>query len=405
MGFLFSKKPVLKVELVLDIGSKSVGGGVFDRTPEGKARLLYTAREPIVFQQKLTGENLTLAMRRSLDTVLLHLEKYGVGHLRSDREHIYEVCSVTVVVSSPWHASETRLLKLKFDKPTPITKVVIEELVNNEEKSFEKRAEGASEGGGGFEVLEQKIIEMRLNGYPTARPYDKLASELEVRVFGSIITPEIFKLIKTLVGKRFPVDRFEFHTFSLTAFASIRDLFPAVNHFLIVQIGGEVTDITIVKKDVILETVSFPVGHNEMLRSLERICQNHPHCTLEALIALNREGGAETRDQKRVVAALADMKAIWLKHFNDAIANFSEETFLPKTVFLLEDDRYAHLFEKFLKDAGSSQFTLTAEPFLVNVFDQKITRLFADSLPNVFPDPVLAMEASFSTRIAALTGD
>ncbi|KKU68134.1 MAG: hypothetical protein UX89_C0007G0030 [Parcubacteria group bacterium GW2011_GWA2_47_16] len=395
---LFSKTPEMKVGVVLDIGSKSVAGAVFIPSPSGKPRILYATREKLFFRKNITGGELSSSMIKALDLILFHLNKYGVEHLRRTGIR-YTVESVDAVVSSPWNASETKVLTLKFSQRSLITEAVIEELISSEEKSFEKRFEGTAVEELTHELLERKILEMRLNGYPTGKPYGKWASELEIRMFSSIISSSTLQKMKKLIAKSFSEVVPRFHTFSAVAFTSLRDLFPEIQNFLIVQVGGEVSDIAIIKRGVITEVASAPCGHNSLIRAFGKICENHPECTLEGLIKIHGEVGIQTTEQKKVEVAVAETKAVWLDHFNTAISNFSEETFLPKVVFLLEERPYTSLFEVFLKEAESSQFTATAEPFVINTIDESMASTFAEFDKNVLPDEVLALEAGFTSKM------
>lgn len=396
--FPFSKTPEMKVGVLLDIGSKSVGGAIFTKDSDKKPRLLYVAREKLTFQKSVTGANLSTAMYNALELVLFHLEEYGVEHLRQGKTK-YRVASVDVVISSPWNASETKTLNLKFKDPTTITETIIEELLSTEEKSFEARFDGTGQSEFTHEVLERKILEMRLNGYPTAVPYGKMAKELEVRMFASIIPSGTLIKIEKAIHKRFLESQSRFHTFSAVAFTSLRDLFPEIDNFIMVQVGGEVSDIAIIKKGSIAEIASAPSGHNSLVRALGRVCVGHPDCALEGLLKIHREVGIQTADQKKVESAIAETKTAWLQHFNAAISNFSEETFLPKIVFLFEEQPYTSLFEDFLKEAESSQFTATAEPFIINAIGVEETSVFADVNKNVLLDEILVMEAGFTSKL------
>ena len=114
---------------------------------------------------------------------------------------------------------------------------------------------------------------------------------------------------------------------------------------------------------------------------------------------IHQEVGIQTAEQKKVEASIAETKTAWLEHFNAAISNFSEETFLPKVIFLFEERPMTSLFENFLKEAESSQFTATAEPFIINVVDVEKAFVFAEFDKGVLPDEVLAMEAGFTSRL------
>ncbi|MBI2476115.1 MAG: hypothetical protein HYV67_02645 [Candidatus Taylorbacteria bacterium] len=394
--FTFSKKSVKKVGLALDIGSKTVGGALFEKDAAGKIKLLYTAREPIAFQKILTGKNLLSAMLRSLELVLVHLEKYGLAHLNLNSKVNYHLDTVAAVVSSPWHASETKTLKLTREKPFVVTEALIGNLLAKEEGDFTERQPGGQSHDPRPDVLEHKIFEMRLNGYPTADPFGKKASQLELSIFTSLAIKSLIEKTQTLISRHFPLSRLQWHTFSLTAFASIRDSFPDIEDFLVVEVGGEVTDVTIAKKGILAEAVSFPLGHNGLLRALDRICNNHPECALDALLKLHRQAKLNSADKDKVERAIANAEISWLKFFNDAISNFSAETFLPRTVFLFEDGPYASIFEEFIKSAESSQLAAT-EPFTVKTGDD-IWAAFAAPGQPLAADAVLAMEADFAAR-------
>ena len=395
---VFSKKPVKKVGVVLDIGSKTVGGAIFEKDADGGTKLLYTARESIIFKKVITGESLFGAMLRSLELVLIHLEKYGLEHFARASKFHYHVDTVAGVVSSPWHVSETKNLKLSQEKPFAVTEALVENLLAKEEKSFMEELSDGDHREPSLDFLEHKIIEMKLNGYVTANPYGKKVNQLELNLFTSFAPKQILAKIRASVQKYFPAPHLEFHTFSLAAFASIRDFFPNLEHFLVVQIGGEVTDITIVKKGLIADAVSFPLGYNNLLRALDLICGNHPNCSLEALLALHREAKINSVDKKKVESAIADAKTSWLELFNTAISNFSAETFLPQTVFLFEDSLCAPIFQEFFKSAESGQFTVTAEPFIIKT-TADFGAIFTDvDTKHSTDDIVLSMEANFAAR-------
>jgi len=396
MFSLFSPKKLTKANLVLDIGSKSVGGAIFNTAPSGRPHLLYAVREPIGLSIELTGHKLQRDMLKSLNKVLVRLDGFKTGRMKRGN---HRTDSISAVISSPWHASETKILSLKFGKPTIITKATVDNLSAEEEKSFEKSLAGSEQTAGGFELLERKIIEMRLNGYSTGKPYGKTASMLEVLMFESVAPSNLLQEIKSAVAKHFPPEHLRFHTFSSAAFASLRDLFPETEDFLIIQIDGEVTDVSVVKKGIILGTVSFPVGHNSILRTLSDICEGHPNCTLESLLSMHGKKAAAAHDTEKVERAIAETKQRWLEQFNSVIGSFSSEAFLPKSVFLFEDGSYASLFQKFLSEVGSDQFTITAEPFAVTIIGSELAPTFAEIPKTVLSDSPLSIEANFIARL------
>jgi hypothetical protein len=396
LGFLFSKKSETDAELIFDIGSKSVGGGIFERQAKGGTKLLYAAREPIAFQNELTGDVLLATMLRSFSNLLLHLEKYGINHLRTASGQKYRIRSATIVISSPWHSSETKMIQLNFDKPTVITKAFVSEIIVKEEKDFENSVEKSIQNHPDFCVLERKIMEIRLNGYTTAVPYGKETQNIEIRLFNSVASVKMLERIESLIVHYFHIDNFIFHTFSVASYVSIRDAFRGIEDFLIVQIGGEVTDVVIAKNGTLTETISFPFGHNGLLRVLDKICAGHPQCSLEALLTLHETAGITTTDKQKVESALSETKKLWWKHFNQAVSNFSQNAYLPEMVFLFEESPYSTFFETVLSEANPDKLAAGSSSLTIKVVGRDVLKKIEG---NVIHDPILAMETEFAASL------
>lgn len=395
--FDFSNKPKKKVGIVLDIGSKTVGGAIYDTDAEGNVVILYSTREPIAFQKRLTSESLLLALMHSIELVLIHLEKYGLKHLNKESKYNYQVSSVAGVFSSPWHISETKTIKFSQENSFVVTEKLVSGLMEKEEKEFVKRLTKGESTNSRFNVLEHAVIEMRLNGYPTTEPYGKNGNALELQIFTSVSLANIYNKVDTLVHKHFPVEHFTAHTFTLTAFATIRDYYPNILDFFTVQVGGEVTDITIVKKGIIADTISFPMGYNHLLRSLNGICKDHIECTLEGLLAIHHRAKINSTDKKKVEKAILETKVAWGELFNNSISNFSLVAFLPKSVFLFQDGPYLSLFEEFLRSIESGQLSVASERFEVHSVNDVRALLRIPPVENAV-DSILVLEANFIAK-------
>lgn len=396
-----SKKTAAELSLTIDIESNNVSAGFFETSKNGKPKFLYIAKESFPFDKELTATSLLSSMSKSLDLVLMHSLKYGLAHLNSLGSNKYILGRVTVSLSSPWHISEIKTLSLTKENPFIVAESQVKELVSAEEKDFESRfGSNSSTNKSELELVERKIVTAYLNDYQTETPFGKQASKLEIVLFTSISERKIMTKIKNIIARHFPNHEPVFHSFMLVAFAGLRDMFPENDNFLLVQIGGEVTDIAIAKAGKLAEVVSFPLGHNILVRSLDLVCKNSPSCELETLIKLYHEAKVEDRQRGKIKFALADAKLKWTEAFNDAISNFFGETFLPKNVFLLCSGKYGKLFEDFLKTVNSSRFTLSSEPFeVIRLGDDAVEQL-VNRESGAVPDVVLplAFEADFMIR-------
>ncbi len=107
-----------------------------------------------------------------------------------------------------------------------------------------------------------------LNGYQTSKPYGKQTKSIEISIFLSMISKEVETKTRKVLEKIFHSHTIAFHSFALTSFSAIRDIFHSEEDFLLVDVGGEVTDVSLVRRGILLETVSFPTGKNFLLRSV-----------------------------------------------------------------------------------------------------------------------------------------
>jgi hypothetical protein len=340
-------------------------------------------------------------MRKALDLILVRIEQIGLKSLNSSVKKIFVVNSVDVMISSPWFTSETKSLKIKYDQPHVISKSVIDKILENEEREFEARAVASkTEGVDSYVFVEQKIMRICLNGYPTPKPYGKSAQELELDVVLNLCSKEFFENVRETIQRRFQAHSFEFHTFSLAAFATIRDSYPESLDFIFVDISGEMTDIVVSKRGIITETISFPMGQNILLRNVEKSFIGSPHAALESLLKLLHEDKMSTIEKSRMHKVLVETETVWAERFNEAVTNFSEEMFLPKDLFLLQNGPYIKIFEGFLRAIKSGQFTVTTEPFVIVPVDNSSAHAHVAYEHGVHQDIAIGLEADFISRFA-----
>ena len=119
-----------------------------------------------------------------------------------------------------------------------VTEAFVNDLLVKEEKDFMNRLSVDGQREVHYNLLEHKIIEIRLNGYPTSDPYGKQATEIELSIFTSVSPKRVHEKIKNLILHHFPVEYFDSHTFSLSAFASVRDFSQTPKIFLLYKSAG-----------------------------------------------------------------------------------------------------------------------------------------------------------------------
>ena len=391
---LFSPQKDSDVFLVFDIGSGSVGGALILTSATHTPTLLYSFRSEIPFQEEATGLRLLSLMLRALSQVVLAIvhEGFEVAGFGSHRPRIQEAL---ISLSAPWVISKTFFLRLRNKEPMLITENVFTGLLQESEKNAESEDKDIPKGS---VQIEQKLIKSVLNGYETSLPYGKLAYEAEFAVLGGFSVPRVTEKITDTITQLLHAKHLTFHSFSLIAFAMLRELYPAEENFLFADISGEQTEISVAKKGVLVETVTFPFGKNHLIRSLKKDT-NIPAGGASALFKLYAEDAGTGKLFERTKKLLDTAGKDWQTRFMKTLSDFSGEVFLPKTLFLTADDDVLPIFKKAIASGDVSSFTISSSPFQIIAVQGGTLSPLIRTGTSYSHDPFIEMVSAFANRV------
>jgi hypothetical protein len=249
-----------------------------------------------------------------------------------------------------------------------IERMVKEDLSAGRQALIRSRSNGTVDGGEAASApqdavsIERENMRVRLNGYETSRPFGKQASEVEVALFSSNGSREILDGFRDAVGRVFPGVPVVFHTLAFLLFSVIRDIMPLQKDFLIVDVLGEITDVTIVKEGIIERTLSFPLGRNALVRRLTDELQSF-HGEALSTVRLYRAGKLEADASARFESILSTVRGEWNDSFGQSLARVSRKFSLPNRLFMVGDADTGPLFASFVSPGveksdspGESQF-------------------------------------------------
>lgn len=380
--------------VIFDIGSGSIGGALVGIDGKNPPEIVFTTRRDIPFQEKLNFQRFLDSMLKTLEEIVILMEKAG-GGMRVDQ--------VSCVLSLPWYASQTRLIKYSQETAFTVTEKELESLIQKEVALFRdsKLFTHLTDGDIPPEVMELKNIQIKLNGYEIRHPYGKKASELEIAVYISMIPTSIRAAIGDLVNKLGRLSSVRFSSFSFAAFDAIRGIFPGESSFLFMDISGEVTDISLIKDNVLLESISFPAGKNMLIRALVREMKTTPALAIAELELYS--GHTSTPEHGKLVEkALGETTRKWQVSFDDALLRFGKEFPIPRTIFYTADDNITEWFGRAIEETSSMRFSQEDGAFSVRSLGNTFLNKFVRILEPDFQDPFLAIEAIFVNKLSSL---
>lgn len=349
---IFKRTKTIHPVVIFDIGSASVGGAVvfFDKEVP---RITYNTRVQLPFQEIAEEKRLLPQIEEILAQVANDIQKKG---LQPKQGQYVIPQEIVCVFSSLWSNTESTKVSFEHKEKFVVTESIMDKLLVqiHESKKEEKKDEEI--------VVEEIVVSSILNGYPTQSPLGKEVQNIEVTFLESTITKELHTKIQDVVHKVFSPDiPLLLRSFTLVAFSVTRDTFEDIKDFLLVDVTGEITDITVVRDSILGDTLSFPYGKNTIVRDIVKKNKSVPEDVM-ARIKI-----AFTNDESKMKGDIFEEEKKWTEMFGKACEELSSITNpLPKNVFLIVDTDYKKWFSSMIEKIDFRQFTATQEAFHVN---------------------------------------
>ncbi|MEK7563988.1 MAG: hypothetical protein AAB510_00250 [Patescibacteria group bacterium] len=350
MGFFGETKTNEELILVFDIRSSSVGAAFFYTDKNQKSRIIMSVSEPIPAEDKGDIDRFLFLTMKALEVVVGRIIVKGLG--APDK--------IFCVLSLPWYISESRVVSLKKDTPFLFTPKVADSLIEQEVALVkEKYLKMYTDIGDSLRSIELKNVKITMNGYEVSNPINKHAKEVEMNLFISLSAEKICKKIEETIATHFSSRQIKFSPFSMAAFSVVRDIF---SDFLVINIGGEITDISMVKGSTLRESISFPIGTNSMTRGVASSMK----CTLDearSFVSIFKDSHASPSLIATLEPIMKKLKAEWLVKFQESLANISNDISVPALLYITIDSDLEELFRELITTEQFNQYTLTESKF------------------------------------------
>ncbi len=396
---IFSKNKKAKLIAIYDIGSASVGGALLLLEPGMKPKILYSIRKEMIFQKDLDFKRFTESMRKAVTEVSIDLQKNGLPHLKFTKFGGLVTEKVYCTIASPWYASQTRIIHVDGKNPFTVTKGKVKKLIDKEVEIFissEKISKYDSNDKA--LVIEKRITQIKLNGYKTSKPFNKKAKTLEASLLISVASDKILNHITKSIQKVFLIPKIEFISFASAVTDSLRDINIDESDFLFMDISGELTDLSLVKDDVLLETVSFPIGRNNIIREVMNTLSVSKDEAL-SLILMYYDNTLEKTQHEKMENVFIKIERKWITLFQNVLFKLSGDFSIPSTVFFVSDKNMEKIFHDLISKEQFGQFTMTDKVFSVKPVNISFLAGLCKYSKNTNRDIFLILGALFASKI------
>lgn len=391
------------VAVLFDVGNASIGGALISLSDERRPKILFTCRESITIGKELEMARVLPRMTKVLQSVAKTITSTGIntlpGGILPAGSEIY------CILAAPWCLSRTKILKAKRPESFTVSVELLESITEIEGSGFDKELRDDQDreelGRSPLVLIEKKIIKTRLNGYEVQDPFEKKVKRIEVSLFLSATTRAVEEAIKKTLDEVFMHREIHYNSFSLIAYSGLRDIFPKKDDFLFIDVSGEITEISLIRHHVLLETVSFPFGKNAVIRRLSRTLKKEPelaHSDLSLYFKKNLTGAHSEKIKKALDIAAQE----WIKLFDKTISKLSENDFVPSTIFFTADHPVEKFFSEIIAQRKIGEFSLEGKDFSVTYMDSELLNPYVEIEKGIEEDEFLALETLFLRRVAML---
>ena len=365
--------------LLFDINSASVSVAHVELSG-GIPLVTQLVSTPIALTDQVSLPDLEKNMLIALGVTLTNLQKLSLGHPDS----------ILVCLASPWYASQVRVAKLSRPSPFPVTKKVLDDMIAREIQAFTEE-EIKQAGADPLSQIESRTLAVRLNGYLSTAPLGHSVTELELSLFLAVCSERLEKGIQDAMERFYHRKRVVFSSFLSTTYLVARTLLPHEGDYVLIDVGGEVTDVSLVRDGVLSQTASFPKARNAVIRKLA-VTLSRSREEVLSLWKLSMEGKLDGPVSASVTAALQEAKKEWLAAFSAALFSISDDLSIPHTILITLDNDTSGWFIDTVKDEEFHQYTRTETEFRVLVLDSSLFHGSVFFAPNIPHDPAITIE-------------
>lgn len=327
---------------------------VIDTKKDDISRIVARTSYKIQVHNETDEKKVLSILGATLDKALLDLEK----KTRAQNPHI-RIHSAHCFLSSPWFISQTRNITYNAPKPAKVTPAFIDSLVEADTTAFKEALYTGPYGrifNKSLDVIENKILTLTYNGYEIADiPAAAHAQSVSATIYASVAGHELTEKIEGSLHKHFAIRSIQWHTVPVSLYAILRKLDPAAHDYMLIDVGNIVTDIGIVKKGILSETMTIPFGFSHCLDEVKKSLKVNEEAAL-SMCRLEQQGGLQPESALKLEAARFKNQQKWKEYFDAAQKQMSEHFFLPTAVFIRAEEPFLTFWEMMVKEGDCIHF-------------------------------------------------
>jgi len=389
--FFFKNKPSLS--FVFDIRDSSVSLAVARFENNKKPEIVLCQNFKFKQYDRQNHQEYLSSLIKVLDVAVISTRKKLINISNNE-----EIGTHYFFIGSPWSASQSKTIKIIKDKPFVINNSLLEKIIVGEESSDEKFLEEQTLESN-WKVLEEKIIQSKLNGYKVDEIFGKKALSLAIELFVSFVPFEVKEKISSYVDEKIGKNtKRQNNSCILSSYSFFRDLYTNRNDFIYVDIGKLITDVYVVRDDVIFGVTSIPFGEENIIQtSLSKTSLSRDIFLSHINIGQDNKFDLDSHNRgEDLLKAGFDM---WKDRLKDSLVKICTETNIPNNIFIITNSIISSILIKELSNKEKSKLEILGSKIEVSPIAENIINNFVSNGNNFANEPYVKMDLVFLDKV------
>ncbi|MBI2024320.1 hypothetical protein HYT00_02975 [Candidatus Giovannonibacteria bacterium] len=357
---IFSKKKESKNILVVDIGSSSVNYFVFASKPNNEITEfsgIIHSRLPLLENPEF--KHIERHVKKALGEASQELQKKNKN---------VKLDAIYVVVSAPWYLCETKFVKISRREKFKITSDLLNKLMAEEIELFKRKSsEKFSTKYEEVEIVEYESMRFIVNGYPIKNPFGKKVQELEVSIYLSAVLRSFKGDLEDILRHFFGGVEIKIVTEPYPLFLILSEILNTDEGFIVVDVGGEVTEVYLVQKGILENVKTFIWGGNLVVRRLASLLDLNLG-EASSLFKLSSNGELKPDTNGKITKAVEGICSQWQNLLAQSLSGLRKNSPLPQTLVLLGGVAGSEVLKGCANSTDFASFTILGKPFNIVTF-------------------------------------
>jgi len=380
----FKRERKSKKIVIFDFRSSSVAGSVLAINPKhSQPTILFAKREYYFFTEKPSPNEFINRAHIAFKKLINEINHFSTP----DSEIENEIDSVKILLGEPWYTPNFVEVHYDQNKEFTVSANLLSKITQNLVKENKIEED--------LEIIEKNIASILINGYESESPIGKKAKDLKISFCITKIAKETKENLSDIIRKSFNNNNIEFYSHTNVIYSFLKNNFHSMKDYLIFDISGEITEMTLVRKTLLKTHASIPVGIHIFTRKISEYLGLGLYNTWSSLNLFADKKHVEQNKQKRVYNLIEKVSDEFFPHIKNILEK-NNITNLPNKIFLITDEESRVLMKNLFEnhDVYYDILKLPRKPDIIS-FNKRSFDNFCNYEIGVKNDNIISIFANF----------